>query len=121
MTANFGSETANGTIKGTITDFVNANPDGTSLANWEVTLNEITLGSDSATFATGTDAVDNAVAEIGGTMSDSGEWSGAFFGNGREDGQPGSVAGRFSATFPEANTHIAGSYGAQNVSPDEAP
>ena len=72
-------------------------------------------------LATSDMAADNAVAEIGGVMSDTGEWSGAFFGNGREDGQPGSVAGRFSATFDEANTHIAGSYGAQNVSPDEAP
>ena len=123
LTASFGSNELPGTIKGTITDFVNANPAGTSLANWEVTLNEIELTGNSATFATddGNEPADNAVAEIGGVESDTGVWSGAFFGNGREDGQPGSVAGRFSATFPEANTHIAGSYGAHNVSPDEAP
>ena len=120
LTANFGSGDVAGTIKGTITDFVNANPDGTLLANWEVTLNETTLSDSSATFesANGT-GTDNAVAEIGGVESDTGVWSGAFFGNGREDGQPGSVAGRFSATFEDANTHIAGSYGAHNVSDDE--
>ena len=125
LTANFGDDDAAGTIKGTITDFVNANPAGTSLDNWEVTLNPITLGANSASFES-TEVVeepddDNAVAEIGSVESSSGEWSGEFFGNGREDGQPGSVAGRFKATFTDANTHIAGSYGAHNVSPDEAP
>jgi predicted nucleic acid-binding Zn-ribbon protein len=120
LTANFGSADVAGSIKGTITDFVNANPDGTSLANWKVTLNETTLTTGDASFdsASGT-ADDNAVAEIGSVKSSTGVWSGAFFGNGREDGQPGSVAGRFSASFTEANTHIAGSYGAHNVSPDE--
>ena len=51
LTANFGDGEADGTIKGTITDFVNANPDGTSLANWKVTLNEISLTASAATFA----------------------------------------------------------------------
>ena len=121
LTASFGGSDVAGTIKGTITDFVNANPAGTSLANWKVTLNEILLMADDVAFEStdGGTSENNAVAEIGGVMSDSGVWSGEFFGNGREDGQPGSVAGRFSATFMDANTHIAGSYGAQNVSDDE--
>ena len=120
LKASFGTDGEPGTIDGSITDFVNANPEGQSLADWEVELNPITLGANSPSFASTGDE-DNAVADIDGTKSDTGVWSGEFFGNGREDGQPGSVAGRFSATFDAANTHLAGSYGAQNVSPDEAP
>ena len=126
LTANFGDGEAAGTIKGTITDFVNANPAGTSLDNWEVTLNEIPLTAQCSfestdSIATMRPLMTTRWRRSASVKSTSGVWSGAFFGNGREDGQPGSVAGRFSATFDEANTHIAGSYGAQNVSPDEAP
>ena len=121
LTADFGGDpdddvtdnTADGTIKGSITDFQRG--DGSALAGWKVTLNEIALDAGDATFGSaGPTDVDNAVAEIGGIKSDMGSWSGSFFGNGREDGQPDGVAGRFDATFTGANAHIAGSYGARN-------
>ena len=125
LTADFGgdgdaetADTEDGTIKGSITDFQRG--DGRALDGWKVTLNQVTLTPDEATFSLSDDATtadvsnDGAVAEIGGSKSDSGSWSGEFFGNGRDDGQPDGVAGRFDASFGDANVHIAGSYGARN-------
>ena len=121
LTADFGGDpdddavdnVDDGTIKGSITDFQRG--DGSALAGWKVTLNEIELDAGGADFAsTSQTADDNAVAEIGGIKSGMGGWSGSFFGNGRDDGQPDGVVGRFDATFTGANAHIAGSYGARN-------
>ena len=121
LTADFGGDpddededtSDNGTIKGSITDFERA--DGSALTGWKVTLNEISLNA-AANFAStaGGEGADNAVAEIAGSKSDSGSWSGMFFGTGRDDGQPDGVAGRFDASFDDANVYIAGSYGARN-------
>lgn len=119
-----------GTIEGSITGFVNGQ--GEVLDGWKVTLNPIALVADANTFATlptidpAND--DNAVAEIAGGESDMGIWSGRFFGNNREDGQPGSVAGKFETYFGAAipaenpndvHTAIHGAFGATNTSPDE--
>ena len=118
-----------GSIEGSITGFVNGQGE---VLDWKVTLNPIALTAGANTFET-LEAIaetddDNAVAEIAGGESDMGTWSGRFFGNNREDGQPGSVAGRFETYFGTANpatepddvhTAIHGAFGATNTSPDE--
>ena len=120
-----GTDTDAGTIEGTITDFMEG---GDPLVGWKVMLNPIALTDSVATFSTlpalpdtPEENDDNAVAEIDGVKSTTGEWSGQFFGNGRNDGQPGSVAGQFEAQFgagQQVHTTIAGAYGAQNSNPD---
>ena len=76
LKANFEGDDEPGTIEGTITDFVNANPAGTSLDNWEVKLNKILLMESDATFESlsevNAEDGDNAVAKIGIVESDTG-------------------------------------------------
>ena len=124
LTAKFGADDVDGTIEGSITNFVSKS--GESLAGWKVTLNPVMLGADSAAFGTGenagNDAEEMAVAEINEVESTSGTWDGDFYGNGRSDGEPGSVAGQFRADFgaeDSVHTSIAGAYGAHNTSADE--
>ena len=149
LTAKFGKDEAAGAIEGEITDFYNGA--GRHLAGWEVTLKPINLGSepgqgnaiDDAMFESpnenvttlveevddGLDERITAVADISGTESSSGSWSGGFYGNGRTDGEPGSVAGEFRADYgtydsttggsTAVHTSIAGAFGAHNTSADE--
>ena len=112
LTAQFGADNEDGTIAGTITGFKDSA--GQALTGWAVEMQSITLQSDNAIFGS---SDGNAVATIGSINSTSGDWNGAFFGNGRTDGQPGSAAGRFRADFG-THTSIAGAYGAHNTSPD---
>ena len=44
-----------------------------------------------------------------------GNWQGTFHGNGRDDNQPGSVAGMFDAD--NSSVSISGAFGAYNISP----
>ena len=118
LTADFDEDNTLGTIKGSIGSFHSG--DGSALAGWQVKLNPLELsGSDAIVSTDVADIADatmgNAVAKIGSTESDNGSWSAAFFGNNRQDGEPGSVAGQFDANFVDANIHIVGAYGAHKT------
>ena len=114
LTANFGgtsvAEDDHFSISGKVTDFMDAE-DGDPLGDWSVDLERIDLVAGSASFGGGATA-----AELGQSTG-TGSWEGAFFGNGRVDGQPGSVAGTFDAHLPAAR--ISGGFGASNTAPDE--
>ena len=100
-------------IRGSVTEFMDAGS-GTPLEGWSVTLNTVDLAPDSASF--GGTAGDTTTATLGG-VTGTGTWEGAFFGNARADGKPGSVAGVFDAHLPAA--HISGGFGATNTAADE--
>ena len=114
LTANFGgtgvAEDEHFSISGRVTDFMDAD-DGDPLGDWSVDLERTDLVAGSASFGGGATG-----AELGQSTGE-GSWEGAFFGNGRVDGQPGSVAGTFDAHLPAAR--ISGGFGARNTAPDE--
>ena len=96
-------------IRGSVTAFMDAGS-GRPLEGWSVTLNKVDLAPGSASF--GGTAGGTTTAELGG-VTGTGTWEGAFFGNARADGKPGSVAGVFDAHLPAA--HISGGFGANNT------
>ena len=100
-------------IRGSVTEFMDVGS-GTPLEGWSVTLNTVDLAPDSASF--GGTAGDTTTATLGG-VTGTGTWEGAFFGNARADGMPGSVAGVFDAHLPAAN--ISGGFGASNTAVNE--
>ena len=100
-------------IRGSVAEFMDAGS-GTPLEGWSVTLNTVDLAPDSASF--GGTAGGTTTATLGG-VTGTGTWEGAFFGNARADGKPGSVAGVFDAHLPAA--HISGGFGATNTAVDE--
>ena len=100
-------------IRGSVTEFMDAGS-GRPLEGWSVTLNKVDLAPGSASF--GGTAGGTTTAALGG-VTGTGTWEGAFFGNARADGKPGSVAGVFDAHLPAA--HIAGGFGATNTAADE--
>ncbi len=100
-------------IRGSVTEFMDAGS-GTPLEGWSVTLNRVDLAAGSASF--GGTAGGATTATLGG-VTGTGTWEGAFFGNARADGKPGSVAGVFDAHLPAA--HISGGFGATNTAADE--
>ncbi len=100
-------------IRGSVTAFMDAGS-GRPLEGWSVTLNKADLAPGSASF--GGTAGGTSTAELGG-VTGTGTWEGAFFGNTRADGKPGSVAGVFDAHLPAA--HISGGFGASNTAADE--
>ena len=100
-------------IRGSVTEFMDAGS-GTPLEGWSVTLNKVDLAPGSASF--GGTAGGTTTATLGG-VTGTGTWEGAFFGNARADGMPGSVAGVFDAHLPAA--HISGGFGATNTAVDE--
>ena len=114
MTAEFGDTT--NTIQGEVTGFSYYDVDGNAVNDNIGRVSQITLGEieiqDTALDSpfTSTDGT-SAVAKIGTGESTAGEWGGQFFGNARDDGEPGSVAGTFNAQF-DTHTGIAGAYGA---------
>ena len=99
-------------IRGSVTEFMDVGS-GTPLEGWSVTLNTVDLAPDSASF--GGTAGGTTAATLGG-VTGTGTWQGAFFGNARADGKPGSVAGVFDAHLPAAN--ISGGFGATNTAAD---
>ena len=99
-------------IRGSVTEFMDVGS-GTPLEGWSVTLNTVDLAPDSASF--GGTAGGTTAATLGG-VTGTGTWEGAFFGNARADGKPGSVAGVFDAHLPAAN--ISGGFGATNTAAD---
>ena len=99
-------------IRGSVTEFMDVGS-GTPLEGWSVTLNTVDLAPDSASF--GGTAGGTTTATLGG-VTGTGTWQGAFFGNARADGKPGSVAGVFDAHLPAAN--ISGGFGATNTAAD---
>ena len=117
LTANFGGDDIavndQFNIRGSVTEFMDVGS-GRSLEGWSVTLNKIDLAAGSASF--GGAAGDTTTATLGG-VSGTGTWEGAFFGNARADGKPGSVAGVFDAHLPAA--HVSGGFGAINTAVNE--
>ena len=117
LTANFGGDDIavndQFNIRGSVTEFMDVGS-GRSLEGWSVTLNKVDLAAGSASF--GGAPGDTATATLGG-VSGTGTWEGAFFGNARADGKPGSVAGVFDAHLPAA--HISGGFGAINTAANE--
>ena len=99
-------------IRGSVTEFMDVGS-GRPLEGWSVTLNTVDLAPGSASF--GGTAGGTTTAELGG-VTGMGTWEGAFFGNARADGKPGSVAGVFDAHLPAA--HISGGFGATNTAAD---
>ena len=100
-------------IRGSVTEFMDAGS-GRPLEGWSVTLNKVDLAPGRASF--GGTAGGTTTAALGG-VTGTGTWEGAFFGNARADGKPGSVAGVFDAHLPAA--HISGGFGASNTAMDE--
>ena len=100
-------------IRGSVTEFMDAGS-GRPLEGWSVTLNKVDLAPGRASF--GGTAGGTTTAALGG-VTGTGTWEGAFFGNARADGKPGSVAGMFDAHLPAA--HISGGFGATNTAADE--
>ena len=100
-------------IRGSVTEFMDAGS-GRPLEGWSVTLNKVDLAPGRASF--GGTAGGTTTAALGG-VTGTGTWEGAFFGNARADGKPGSVAGMFDAHLPAA--HISGGFGATNTAMDE--
>ena len=117
LTANFGGDDIavndQFNIRGSVTEFMDV-ASGRSLEGWSVTLNKVDLAAGSASF--GGAPGDTTTATLGG-VSGTGTWEGAFFGNTRADGKPGSVAGVFDAHLPAA--HISGGFGAINTAANE--
>ena len=113
LTANFGGDDIavndQFNIRGSVTEFRDVES-GRSLEGWSVTLNKVDLAPDSASF--GGTAGDTTTATLGG-VTGTGTWEGAFFGNARADGKPGSVVSVFDAHLPAA--HISGGLGASNT------
>ena len=91
LTANFGGDDIavndQFNIRGSVTEFRDVGSDR-SLDGWSVTLNKVDLAAGSASF--GGTAGDTTTATLGG-VTGTGTWEGAFFGNARADGKPGSV------------------------------
>ena len=113
LTANFSgtsvAEDDHFSISGRVTDFMDE--DGDPLDDWNVELNRIDLTTGSASFG------DGSTTATFGQSTGMGSWEGAFFGNGRDDRQPGSVAGTFDAHLPAAR--VSGGFGASNTAADE--
>jgi hypothetical protein len=97
-------------ISGKVANFIA----GGQGVDWEVKLMPITLTDLTDASFMG----DGVEATILKAKSTSGSWSGAFFGNGRSDGQPGSVAGEFDASFA-GGADLAGAFGAHHTKADE--
>ena len=117
LTANFGGDDIavndQFNIRGSVTEFRDVER-GRILEGWSVTLNKVDLAPGNASF--GGTAGDSTTATLGG-VTGTGRWEGAFFGNARADGKPGSVAGVFDAHFPAA--HVSGGFGAINTAANE--
>ena len=118
LTANFGGDDIavndQFNIRGSVTEFRDVERDR-SLEGWRVTLNKVDLAPGSASF--GGTAGDTTAATLGG-VTGTGTWEGAFFGNARADGKPGSLLPACSTlNLPAA--HIAGGFGAINTAADE--
>ena len=111
LTANWGGDDVavsdHFSISGTVTDFRDVE-DGDPLKDWSVDLNRIDLEPETASFGGGA-----TTGAIGEDTTGTGSWAGAFFGNGRDDRQPGSVAGTFDAHLPAAR--VSGGFGASNT------
>ncbi|MDE0374049.1 MAG: hypothetical protein OXI73_16115 [Rhodospirillales bacterium] len=111
LTADFGSETANGTISGMIENFMS----GDTAMDWSVALGATAL-SDAGVFSTTTDTsgdtANNAVVwTIGGVDgTEAGSWEGALYGEG-DNNVPTVTTGMFTGTHGTVG-HIVGAFGA---------
>ena len=98
-------------ISGRVREFMDADDDGGPLGDWSVDLERMDLVAGSASFGDGTTA-----AELGQSTGE-GSWGDVFFGNGRADGHPGSVAGTFNAHLTAAR--ISDAFGVSNTAANE--
>ena len=115
LTADFGSETTDGTITGMVNNFMA----GGEMMDWNVALGTTVLSA-AGVFDTGTDTSDdtgsNAVVWTiaSETAPSSGAWSGNLHNQG-DNNIPTGASGEFSATYTEGGHnigHIAGGFGA---------
>ena len=108
LTADFGSDTDQGTISGEITNFME---DGQTMAGgWKVEFESVATNTD-GTFASATTADTNndGKATIHGVDSESSQWNGSFYNGGD------AVAGQFRASFADDAANLAGAFGATVV------
>ena len=121
MLASFGTDMEEGKVDGVIKDFGGGAPMNN---NWRVTLGDASLeqiGSDESTVEDAPPGMNllgysttqfTGAATLGGTVTVAGDWVGTFYGNGRADDKPGSIAGAFEVMSP--HVAIAGTFGADN-------
>ena len=105
LTADFGTSSQLGTIRGSVQDFVIEDVPEDALS---VTLESAPIGGSNNGFFTG----NAGFTYRGVTDSDAGQWGGRFFGNGETDGKPGSVAGTFGVSDGNGES-LLGFFGAQ--------
>ena len=113
LTADFGSETAAGTISGKVDSFMA----GGQMMDWSVALGETVLagtGTFSTTNDTSADTGSNAVVwTIGGVAgAEAGSWEGGLRAEG-DNNVPTLATGMFSATHGTVG-HMVGAFGAKN-------
>ena len=115
LTADFDTAGEMGTIKGSITDFMAKG----APVDWKVTLRGAFVESTGKYAATTPilGAVTGTTSATLGAATGKGMWNAAFFGTGRNDDQPGSVAGEFDATFGDS-ARLEGAFGATNRDTD---
>ena len=117
LTADFGSDTENGTIDGEVSGFVLTGNGETNAANWTVILDDAALSPGTATF--------NGVTNMnfgGLTASGTGQWFGSFYNNADNDAAtpPDTVTGIFDANDPGGTVNIIGGFGANRVMDDDS-
>ncbi len=111
LTADFGSETENGSISGMVDNFMA----GGRAMDWTVALGETNFTDGTAVFASAGDgtttADDDVVWTVGGVAgAESGSWSGGLRGAG-DNGVPTVATGMFTAMHGTVG-HIMGAFGA---------
>ena len=110
LEADFDAGGGVGAITGAITNFM----DGYKMLDgWSLTLTSVPLAATSNDIAGG--MTDGMIGSVGVD----GAWTGSFYGNGRQDDHPGSVAGEFDAfsaeTEAESLVALEGAFGAHNT------
>ncbi len=95
LTANFGTGSVPGNVKGTIEDFVR---DDSVSNDWSLMLDETTIGTAGGSIISGNDKI--------------GDWAYGLYGSSAKDARPSGIAGHFDAAFKsnDADTAVAGGF-----------
>ena len=108
LKADFGDETAAGTIEGTIGSFMS----GGNAMPWSVALSSRTLEADGGLAVATEDVPDNAVWTIDGNSGGTaGSWD-AQMGDVNDAGVPKVVTGKFTTEFDTNDGYLTGAFGA---------